>query len=303
MDEAWTHGGTPAEIGRYWCFYGALFGESAVMDSLDTEIRAIKARHGHKDEVKWSNLNLTNVAMYRELKDAVFTRVRAGSVRFRQMLCDRSIVRVPEPGDPDLSELDVQFRLCYQFVKHSFGLKLLPFGAEVLVRSDTHSSQKHLKNLESYGARIPGLRELARSDISLKLTFHRSTAMPIIQLVDLLIGAAGFYGNKMYLRRLGGARRIKPKQAMRRDFAKEIFCDLRTISNAERCARAFNWFESTGAGGIADHALNQRIRVWKFFPKKYRIDKGWQNDHLDKFGQYVAADFEDHGRTLDDRLW
>lgn len=42
-DEAWTHGG--GSVGRYFCFYGGIFGLSPDMDRLDTAMRQILAKH------------------------------------------------------------------------------------------------------------------------------------------------------------------------------------------------------------------------------------------------------------------
>jgi hypothetical protein len=32
------------------------------------------------------------------------------------------------------------------------------------------------------------------------------------------------------------------------------------------------------------------MRIWKFVPRRYRKDAGWENDHLDKQGRYQGPD-------------
>ena len=69
-----------------------------------------------------------------------------------------------------------------------------------------------------------------------------------------------------------------------------IYNKLRDLDRAERGSGAFNWFESTGRDGTPESMLIHKVRVWKFKPARYHIDKGWQNDHLDKQGRYQAPE-------------
>ena len=163
-DEAWTHGGTPAT--RYFCFYGGIIGLTPALDRLDAELRKITAAHGANGEAKWSNLSTKSEPYFRELVQCLCRHLSAGGVRYRQLFCDRAIVRERRADEVVASDLDVQFKLCYQFLKHAFGLKFLPpAGAgqkhEILIRLDTHSSQRHKTDLADFAQDIP--RALGRS--------------------------------------------------------------------------------------------------------------------------------------------
>jgi hypothetical protein len=285
-DEAWTHNSSP--LRRYWCFYGGAFGSESDLGRLDTNLRKVKNGNGHTAEIKWSRLTPGNLKCYTEYVDCLLDAVDAGEVKFRQMFHDRAFVRVPEPGEAPATDLDVQFKLCYQFLKHSFGLRYLAQDtvSDVLVRLDTHSSQKHKEALVSFAAGIP--RVLARSDFQVRTTFHDSAQMPLIQACDLMIGAAGSYGNNMHKIREPGVRGMTEKQRSRLALCKHIRDRLRAIDAADRGSKAFNWHESTGMSGDRANMLRHKFRVWKFIPRKYQIDKGWQNDHLDGQGQYVG---------------
>ena len=35
-------------------------------------------------------------------------------------------------------------------------------------------------------------------------------------------------------------------------------------------------------------SLTDKVRIWKFVPKKYMLDNGWRNHHLDKGGVYLG---------------
>lgn len=288
-DEAWTHGGNPPN--RYFCFYGGIFGLTSDLDRLDTDLRKILAAHRATGEVKWSNLSSKSEPLFRELVDCLCLHLDRGAVKYRQMFCDRACVRECPPGEAPASDLDVQFKLCYQFLKHAFGIKHLnaddALGNEVLVRLDTHSSQRHKDQLIAFAEKLPS--SLGRPDLKIKVTFVNSKHVPRIQICDLLMGAAGSHGNKMERRRIAGRRGMSEKQRLRHEFAKFIYAKLKAVSCRERGTNGFNWFESTGKDGDWSNRLNHKIRIWKFLPTQYRIDQGWQNDHLDSQGMFVAS--------------
>lgn len=184
--------------------------------------------------------------------------------------------------------------LCH-FLKHSFGIEYLDpsIKQEVLVRLDGHSSQKHKKNLASFSRDIPQI--FGRQNLKLSVTYHQSDKVPRIQVCDLVIGAAGSRGNNMSLLRAPQKRGMTPKQKAREDLSKHIYDRLRAIDASDRGSLVFHWFESTGKDGDRTNLLNHKVRIWKFKPKMYQVDSGWQNDNLDKHGQYV-------GRQLDTKI-
>jgi len=304
-DEAWTHGGdiNGGDIGRYWCFYGGLFGTSTDLDRLSTSLLRVKAAFGAKGEVKWGKLNATNEPLYLALVECLFAEIEKRTVRFRQMFCDRALVRVSDGVEAAPTDLDVQFKLCYQFLKHAFGIKYLPpaeVGSrhELLIRLDQHSSQRHQKRLANFAEAVPRLFD--RSDLDVKVTFHRSTKMPLIQVCDLLIGAAGSHGNRMAVRRQPGQRGMTEKQRLRDAVCRKIYEHFRAWAKRERGAGAFNWFETTGKDGDWTNFLEHGVRIWKFRPKKYVVDCGWQNANLDKQGRYSNPDIVTTTEIADD---
>ncbi len=259
---------------------------------LDSELRKITQARKLRGEVGWTNLSAINEPIYRELVDCLCTHIEMGDVRYRQLFCDRAYVRANLAEEATVSDLDVQFKLCYQFLKHAFGIAQTPVHAttrsSLLIRLDTHSSQKHRTGLTTFAKDLP--RVLGRTDLDVDVTFVNSAKHPRIQICDVLMGAAGSYGNKMHLRRDAGQRGMKPKQRLRLDLAKYIFERLKKISCAERGTLAFNWFESTGNDGDLANNFKHKVRIWKFVPRRYFLDRGWQNDQLDKYGRLVAHD-------------
>lgn len=289
-DEAWTHNSPP--LRRYHNFFGGIFGTESHLGALDTQLRQAIAATGNNQEIKWQHLTPRNVGLYMAFADHLFDAIRGNKVTYRQMFCDRSVLRVEPSGESRPTEIDVQFKLYYQFLKHCFGIKHLPDkeSSEILVRLDGHSSQKHKTKLTGYAEELPGA--LGLRNLTVRLTFEQSERTPRIQVCDLLMGAAGSYGNKMHQLRENGASGMTPKQKARLEFAKFVYGNLKNINNAARGSGGFNWFETTGMSGDPKNMLTHPVRIWKFLPSRYQVDKGWQNDHLDKFGQYTKPDIQ-----------
>src|SRR5437660_8817900 len=101
----------------------------------------------------------------------------------------------------------------------------------------------------------------------------------------------GWYGNDMFQLRDRGRRGMSEKQKLKLAFAKDlVYQELRNLDAEFRGSHAFNWHESTGLDGDLRNFFEHRVRIWKFKPSRYQIDAGWQNDHLDRRGNYVAQD-------------
>lgn len=296
-DEAWTHGSSP--LRRYWCFYGGIFGLEPDLFRLDKKLRSVQTSRKTSGEIKWSSLTPATLDVYKKFADCLFDAIENGPIKYRQMFCDRSLVRVAPYGESPVSDLDVQFKLCYQFIKHSFGIEYLDPNTdhEVRVRLDGHSSQKHKKKLAAFSREIPQILNHGR--LRLNVTYHQSDKVPRIQVCDLIIGAAGSKGNKMHLIREPGQRGMTPKQKARDDLSQHIYDRLRAIDATDRGSSVFHWFESTGKGGDRANLLKHKVRIWKFKPKMYRVDEGWQNKNLDKHGQYQGPEINPTVHSVD----
>lgn len=281
-DEAWTH---QHPLNRYHTFFGGIFGKESDIDRLSTKLSNIRAISSFKNqEVKWSTLSPKNYDFYVSLVDCFFKNIEEGAIKYRQMFLDRAFQYDGNAGD---SDLDVQYKLYYQFIKHSFGIQFLPKEeSEILLRLDGHSSQKHKDSLQYFvEEEIP--KKIDRLDIAVNVTYVDSRKHINLQVCDVVMGAAGYYGNKYYLRREPSQRGMTNKQKIKLRLAKYIYDKLREIDAKDRGSRAFNWFESTGRSGDQENYLHHKLRIWKFIPKTYVINAGWHNDNLDKQGQFV----------------
>ena len=125
-DEAWTHTNLP--LNRYWCFFGGLFALESDADRLETELRNCASNHNFRHELKWSNLSVQNLDIFKALVDILLSHIENHNIKYRQVFLDRQFVHVPSHTELPLSDLDIQFRICYQFLKHSFGLSFMPMA-------------------------------------------------------------------------------------------------------------------------------------------------------------------------------
>lgn len=285
-DEAWTHHSPPKR--RYWCFFGGIAGSESAIDNLDRRLKAVKKAVKIKSEVKWSSVTPGTQHLYIKLLDEFFDQLEANDLRYRQFFTSREYVYVPEPDETARTDLDIQFRLYYQFLKHSFSFGTLPPApghTQVVIRLDTHSSQKHKDDLTKFVEELPSKLELPRT--TFKVKFVPSHHHLVLQACDVVMGAAGSYGNKMHESRSAGQRGQTKRQKARYKVARHIYERIRTLDKKERGTSAFNWFETTGG----TRRWNDSLRIWKFRPSRYQLDKGWQNDHLIK-GEYQGPNIQ-----------
>ena len=221
--------------------------------------------------------------------DLTFGHIAKGNLIYRQVFCDRARIPKDKIHLETPFDLDFQYKLYYQFVRHSFGIQSLPLNAIFHLHLDHHSSKKHQQSLKSFASNIPSY--VGREDIRVELSYiTHSIKHDSIQLADLIAGAAGSHANKMHAIREPNQHGMKPKQKLRHELAKYTYNHLRNMRFLDVGSKTFNWFETTG-GFNHDNALNQKVRVWKFKPSApYYHDKGWENDHLDAQGNYQGPD-------------
>ena len=280
-DEAWTHN-DPAN--RYWCFFGGLLGLESDIDRLETALKQIVSNFGYRREVKWQGISRQCEVVYKELVDELLLHIETYDIKYRQSFLDRYFVHDASNLLDPPTDIEVQFKVYYQFIKHNFGLKYLPeqsSKSEIIVRLDRHSNQDHKDKLQSFVEDdLP--RMLNReADFDIRLSYVNSKKFLRMGVCDLLMGAAGSHGNRRHLKRKSGQRGMTDKQKCRLEFCNHVYGKLRTLDAKTRGSKAFNWFESTGHSGNLTNRLNHPIRIWKFKPNDVsKVDEGWLNKNM-----------------------
>ncbi len=144
-DEAWTHiPPTIKEQNRYWNFFGGISGPQPDLNRLETLLQKIKIHFGNRAEVKWTNIFSGNIACYKAMVDCLFQQLDSSQLRYLQVFLDRKFIYInPASGKP-IGPLELQSKIYYQFLKHSFGLKYLPHqNYNVLIHLDRTLPKSH----------------------------------------------------------------------------------------------------------------------------------------------------------------
>ncbi len=137
------------------------------------EIKAIKAKYGYTEELKWTNVHDATYKVYAELIDWFFMN----DLEFRAVVVDKSQI---DETRKDYTFNDFYFRMYFQLLhtkvdfQHTYNV--------YMDIKDTCSSEKleTLKKIMSYNSSIG------------KLQFIRSHESVFIQLADVLMGAINY---------------------------------------------------------------------------------------------------------------
>lgn len=266
-DEGWTHHETPPN--RYHHFFVALLAPADVMSKLEQVLKNSIQKfifNNHK-EIKWSKLNARKFEDYKLLIDTFFDFwENCDELKYRQMFMDRKYEYSGETNQKE--EL---FKLYYQFLKHSFGFDSEYFkslGIEnLLFKLDDYPDRERKEILKEYVKNV-------YKDFNVNIKFIDSKTSLIHQVIDILMGAAGYYGNFKCCKN----KEPKIQDICKLKFAKYIQKKLEKIQKQDRNTKVFHWFESTGyVRSDLDKRHKFKIVIWKFIPNEHRIDSTWQH--------------------------
>lgn len=107
--------------GRYYSnFFGGVLLAASERQQISAELDIRKAELGLLHEVKWQNVDQSNVDRYIEFAKTYFEYVASSRLKVRIMFTQN--MRVPTALQKRHYD-DQYFLLYYQFIKHAFGLK------------------------------------------------------------------------------------------------------------------------------------------------------------------------------------
>ncbi len=240
---------------------------------MEQKVRTIKETFNYKKEIKWANISNKDIDFYNELLLCIEEFIdRNTETKYRQLFMDRAY----KYTGTECSELETQFKIYYQFLKHCFGFEHVSTPTFVVLKLDTHSSHLHKQRLTSY------LQELNFTNVTIKVEFINSRNSIALQMCDLLMGAAGYYGNKIDWDLLPNKRMRTKNQKMKADFGKNVYNLLRRINAQYRGSESFRWFETTGIDNSQSNRHNHKLRIWKFIPNEHVYDDTWEDSAFPK---------------------
>lgn len=193
-------------------FYGGVLIESHMLSALEPLLRDKYQQLGLTGEVKWTKTNQFLLPAYQELMDFFFDYVALGILKIRIMYTQNLWQQ-----DSSLSEYqrDHHYHLLYyQFLKHAFGLQYLPAPTggynHLELFFDKLPDKEHKNQLfKGYIHRLQHQPEFQAARIRIApdaIGEVDSARHPILQCLDVVLGAMAFRLNKQHLEKPLGQR-------------------------------------------------------------------------------------------------
>jgi len=257
--------------GKYYCnFYGGVLVPGSQHRLVSERLEREKLSLNLFGEVKWEKVTEQYLPKYQKLVTAFFREVASGHLKVRVMFRQKA----HRPRGLTSEDLELQyFKLYYQFVKHAFGLHLIPRregGTKLRLYFDRIPDTKEkvaqfkaflLSLQQSKPFREAGLA-IAPEDV----TEIRSSDHVLAQCLDVVLGAMQFRLNNWHLQKLPGqrvrGRRTRAKEAL----YKTILAEVRHL------LPGFNIGTTTGTRGDAKGRWNHPYRHWCFQPRDTVFD-------------------------------
>ena len=196
-------------------------------------------------------------------------------------------------------DIEEQFKLYYQFFKHSFGIKEFPEScSEIRFYIDQHTS-KRFRQLKQFLIALPD--SLNRDKLRISIKTENSKHNNHIQAVDLIIGASSFRsGDKRFSSYRVNSSLNKNLGQLKERIFKYIHDNLKKIYIRDFKTDTFDLFSDislekkspdfVGKTEKMNKSLSElgfyrpKIHVLIFKPQKWIYDKGWDNKNLSKEG-------------------
>lgn len=193
-------------------FYGGLIVDSRIAGLLIPLLRDKFHELGLTGEVKWTKTNEFLLPAYQELMDYFFDFVAAGHIKVRIMFTQN--LHAPGASLTTYQRQHQYHLLYYQFLKHAFGLQYLPVpadGSNHLELFFDKLPDKEEKNqlFKNYLLRLPQQPEFRSAGIQLAadaIGEVDSAQHPLLQCLDVVLGAMAFRLNKQHLEKPPGQR-------------------------------------------------------------------------------------------------
>lgn len=249
---------------RYSHFYGGVLVRSTDLLLVETTIRDCMKRENLLSEIKWSKVTEQYLAKYTALMNCFFELVAGDRLKIRIMFVqNRAMPRMLSPYQREHQ----YFLLYYQFIKHAFGLRYsnrgdLPISLRIYLDQLPDTKEKcslfknHLAALSQSAAFRAAAIRVPQDQIAEVDSHHH----PILQCLDVVLGAMQFRLNNKHLEKPPGSRVRGKKTRAKEELYKLINTHIRKIYPN------FNIGISTGRQGNWQNLWEHRYRHWSFVP-------------------------------------
>lgn len=260
--------------GRYFSnFFGGVLLEAAERERISSELDAIKVRLGLTHELKWQNVDASNVDRYIEFIRSYFTYVASSRIKVRIMFTQN--MRVPTRLEQRHHE-DQYFLLYYQFIKHAFGLKHAdhnPYQAVfvAILPDKIPDTAEKIDRFKDYLCRIPGSAFMRGANLYIprsSIGDVDSKQHVVLQGLDIILGSMCSKLNEKLKDIPPGKRRRGKRTVAKERLYKEINKEIRKIYPN------FNVGTNTGCHYGPSDRWTHPYRHWLFTPAGFVMDRG-----------------------------
>lgn len=176
-------------------------------------IKAIKAKHKIKGEIKWSNVSAGAYPFYADLIDFFFST----DLNFRSIIIEKSQIDENREG---FKYDDFYFLMYYQLIHHKINM-----GYNYNIYLDIKDTRSHKK--------LHKLKEILKYNASIRnCQFIRSHESYIMQMTDLIMGAINY--------KLRGDNKMEAKNKLIKKI--ESHCKVPFNKSTPKSADKFNLF-------------------------------------------------------------
>lgn len=177
------------------------------------QLKAIRAKHKAKGEIKWSNVSGGMYPYYADLIDYFFSN----DLNFRSIIVDKSQIDESKEG---FTYDDFYFRMYYQLIHHKINQ-----GYGYNIYFDIKDTRSHKK--------LARLKDMLKWNASIRnFQFIRSHESSFMQLTDLIMGAINY--------KLRGESKVIAKNKLIEKI--ESHCKVPITKSTPKAADKFNLF-------------------------------------------------------------
>lgn len=258
--------------GKYFSnFYGGVLVGASQYQRITRLLNEKKNELNLLGEVKWSKVSELYLPKYQELIRCFFQEVAANNLKVRIMFSQNAW----QPTGLTKEDIELQyFKLYYQFIKHSFGLRYIekrPGGTKLRLYPDQlPDTHEKVEMFKGYLLGLQHSKEFLSSGISVakeNIAEVCSHDHVLLQCLDVVLGSMSSRLNDKHKEKSVGSRFPAKKTKAKYTLYKTILGEIRKIYPN------FNIGISTGKDQDYANRWKHPYRHWLFRPDDREYDK------------------------------
>ena len=255
----------------YSNFYGGVRIAGSKFDEVNSRLSDVKTAAGLSGELKWGKVDERSTERYMQVISAFFEEMRIGNLFMRVMFTKNALVPVGLTSEHHDEEYYI---LYYQFLKHAFGLRHMPFHRQGprfrIYLDDLGDTKEQIAKFKGFVSGLTSDKHIAQTGLTIALrdiTHVRSHDHLLMQCVDVVLGSITFRLNDKHKDKPAGSLVRGKRTRAKERLYKHINTQIRLITGKQ-----FNIGSSTGCENFPLDIWDGPYRHWQFEPKKRQYD-------------------------------